>query len=177
MEMIKINEEEYEQIKEAAKKNKNKRVEKKLQVLIMRHDNKGNEEIAVRTGYNVRYITTLMGEYKNQGLEEFIRIKQTSHRRNLSEKEETEVLERFEQAAEAGQELTVSEIQKRLEKALGRPASHDYAYRVLHRHGWRKVMPRPKHPKAATKEEQDSSKKIKSITKNSSQKIQTKVSE
>ena len=177
MEMIKISEEEYEQIKEAAKKNKNKRVEKKLQVLIMRHDNKGNEEIAVRTGYNVRYITTLMGQYKNQGLEEFIRIKQTSHRRNLSEKEETEVLERFEQAAEAGQELTVSEIQKRLEKALGRPASHDYAYRVLHRHGWRKVMPRPKHPKAATKEEQDSSKKLKSITKNSSQKIQTKVSE
>ena len=177
MEMIKISEEEYEQIKEAAKKNKNKRVEKKLQVLIMRHDNKGNEEIAVRTGYNVRYITTLMGQYKNQGLEEFIRIKQTSHRRNLSEKEETEVLERFEQAAEAGQELTVSEIQKRLEKALGRPASHDYAYRVLHRHGWRKVMPRTKHPKAATKEEQDSSKKLKSITKNSSQKIQTKVSE
>jgi len=177
MEMIKISEEEYEQIKEAAKKNKNKRVDKKLQVLIMRHDNKGNEEIAVRTGYNVRYITTLMGQYKNQGLEEFIRIKQTSHRRNLSEKEETEVLERFEQAAEAGQELTVSEIQKRLEKALGRPASHDYAYRVLHRHGWRKVMPRPKHPKAATKEEQDSSKKLKSITKNSSQKIQTKVSE
>ena len=82
--MIKISEQEYEQIKEAAKKNKNKRVDKKLQVLIMRHEEKGNEEISARTGYNARYITTLMGQYKKQGLEEFIRIKQTSHNRNMS---------------------------------------------------------------------------------------------
>ena len=37
MKMIKISEQEYERIKAAAKKNKNKRVDKKLQVLLMRH--------------------------------------------------------------------------------------------------------------------------------------------
>ena len=176
MKMIKISEQEYERIKEAAKKNKNKRIEKKLQVLIMRHDNKGNDKISERTGYNERYITTLMGQYKKQGLEEFIRIKQTSHHRNLSEEQEAKVLARCEEEADAGQELTASQIRKELESELGRETPANYVYRVLQRHGWRKVMPRPKHPKAATKEEQDSSKKLKSITTKSSQKIQTKVS-
>ena len=163
--MIKISEQEYERIKAAAKKNKNKRVDKKLQVLLMRHDNKGNDEISARTGYNVRYITTLMGQYKKQGLEEFIRIKQTSHNRNLSVEQEAMVLAKFEEEADAGHELTVSDIRKGLETELGRETPATYVYRVLHRHGWRKVMPRPKHPKAATKEEQDSSKKLRFITK------------
>lgn len=176
MEMFKISEQEYEQIREAARKNKNKRVDKKLQVLMMRHENKGNEEIAARTGYNVRYITTLMGQYKQQGLEEYIRIKQTSHHRNLSVEQEAKVLASFEEKADAGHELTVSEIRQGLETKLGKETPANYVYRVLHRHGWRKVMPRPKHPKAATEEEQDSSKKLKSITKKSSQKNQTKVS-
>ena len=164
MKMIKISEQEYERIKEAAKKNKNKRVDKKLQVLIMRHENKGNEEISARTGYKVRYITTLMGQYKKQGLEEFIRIKQTSHNRNMSVEQEAKVLAKFEEEADAGHELTVNEIRQGLESELGKETSVAYAYRVLKRHGWRKVMPRPKHPKAADKEEQDSSKKLKSIT-------------
>ena len=164
MKMIKISEQEYEQIKEAAKKNKNKRVDKKLQVLIMRHEEKGNEEISARTGYNVRYITTLMGQYKKQGLEEFIRIKQTSHNRNMSVEQEAKVLAKFAEEADAGHELTVNEIRQGLESELGKETSVAYAYRVLKRHGWRKVMPRPKHPKAAAKEEQDSSKKLKSIT-------------
>ena len=164
MKMIKISEQEYERIKEAVKKNKNKRVDKKLQVLIMRHENKGNEEISARTGYNVRYITTLMGHYKKQGLEEFIRIKQTSHNRNMSVEQEAKVLAKFEEEADAGHELTVNEIRQGLESELGKETSVAYAYRVLKRHGWRKVMPRPKHPKAAGKEEQDSSKKLKSIT-------------
>ena len=164
MKMIRISEQEYERIKEAAKKNKNKRVDKKLQVLIMRHENKGNEEISARTGYNVRYITTLMGQYKKQGLEEFIRIKQTSHNRNMSVEQEAKVLAKFEEEADAGHELTVNQIRHGLESELGKETSVAYAYRVLKRHGWRKVMPRPKHPKAAAKEEQDSSKKLKSIT-------------
>ena len=105
-----------------------------------------------------------MGQYKKQGLEEFIRIKQTSHNRNMSVEQEAKVLAKFEEEADAGHELTVNEIRQGLESELGKETSVAYAYRVLKRHGWRKVMPRPKHPKAAGKEEQDSSKKLKSIT-------------
>ena len=177
MKMITISNNEIEEIKAKAKKNKNKRIDKKLQVLILRYEGISNEEISARTGYNERYITTLMGKYQKQGLEEYIRIKQTSHRRNLSEKEEAAVLEQFEKRSDEGQELTAAEIRQGLEKALGRKTSVEYVYRVLHRHGWRKVMPRSKHPKAATEEEQDSSKKLKHITTKWSPKTPTKMCE
>ena len=162
--MIRISEEEYKTIKEAAKRNKNKRVDQKLQVLILRYEGKGNEEIAKQTGYNPRYITTLMGQYKNQGIEEYIRIKQTSHRRNLSEEREAEILAGLEEKVRAGETLTVTEIKEALDKEVGKESSPNYVYRVLHRHGWRKVMPRSKHPRAASQEEQDSSKKLKRNT-------------
>ena len=161
MEMLKISEQEYTEIKAAGRKNKNKRVAKRLEVLELRYAEKSNAEISEKTGFNVRYITTLMGLYKKQGLSEYIRIKQTSHRRNMTEAEEAAVLAECEQEAEAGNILTVEKVRIKLEEKLGRKTSQNYAYRVLGRHGWRKVMPRSKHPKAASQEEQDSSKKLK----------------
>ena len=172
-----ISEEEYVRIKAAAKANKNKRVAKKLEVLELRHAGMSNDEIALRTGYNKRYVTTLMGQYKKQGLDEFIRIKQTSHYRNMTESEEAEVLAECEKEAQDGHILTAAEVQAKLEERLGRESGHNYVYRVMKRHGWRKVMPRSRHPKAATKEEQDSSKKLKPCTPGSLPKIQAKMSD
>lgn len=82
--MLRISEEEYQKIQEARKANKNKRVEKLLVVLVLRYEGMSNSEIAEKTGYNVRYVTQLLGKYKKQGLEEFIRIKQTSHNCKLT---------------------------------------------------------------------------------------------
>ena len=160
MKMIKISEQEYERIKEAVKKNKNKRVDKKLQVLIMRHENKGNEEISARTGYNARYITTLMGQYKKQGLEEFMRNKYTSHNHALTEEQEQAILAEFEEAAEAGQAVTAQEIKARFDEVRGKDTGRGYIYMLLKRHGWRKVSPRSRHPKAADEEACEASKKL-----------------
>ena len=146
--MLKISEAEYERIKAASKANKNKRVAKRLEVLELRYARKNNAEIAEKTGFNKLYVTTLIQTYKKQGLEEYIRIKQTSHRRNMSEEEE----------AEAGKVLTAETVRRKLEERLGRETSTNYVYRVMERNGWRKVMPRSRHPKAASQEEQDSSK-------------------
>ncbi len=156
--MIKISAEERERIITARKKNRNKRVEKLLAVLEMRSEGKSNKEISQQTGYNERYITTLMQNYQKQGLEEFIRIKQTSHNRNLTTVEEAEILKTFERYASEGKMLTVAEINQAFEERLGKKLPHNYIYRVLKRQGWRKIMPRSKHPKAADKEEQSASK-------------------
>ena len=93
----------------------------------------------------------------------------------MSESEEAEVLAECEREADAGQVLTAAIVQEKLEKRLGRKIAHNYAYRVMKRHGWRKVMPRSKHPKAASKEEQDSSKKLKLNTTKSFPKTPTKM--
>lgn len=85
MKMKKPTEEEFEQIKAARKANKNKRVEKLLEVLSLRYEGKSNREISERTGYNERYVTMLLTKYRKQGLDEFIRIKQTSHHRKIAD--------------------------------------------------------------------------------------------
>ena len=162
--MLKISEAEYERIKEASKANRNKRVAKRLEVLELRYGKKSNAEIAEKTGLNKLYVTTLIQTYKKQGLEEYIRIKQTSHRRNMSKEEEAKVLTQCEEEAEAGKVLTAETVRKKLEEQLGRETSTNYVYRVMQRNGWRKVMPRSRHPKAASQEEQDSSKKLKLST-------------
>ena len=162
--MLKISEAEYERIKEASKANRNKRVAKRLEVLELRYGKNSNAEIAEKTGFNKLYITTLIQTYKKQGLEEYIRIKQTSHRRNMSKEEEAKVLTQCEEEAEAGKVLTAETVRKKLEEQLGRETSTNYVYRVMQRNGWRKVMPRSRHPKAASQEEQDSSKKLKLST-------------
>ena len=58
--MLKISEAEYVVIKAAIKSNKNKRVAKRLEVLELRYTMKSNAEIAKKTGFNERYITTLI---------------------------------------------------------------------------------------------------------------------
>ena len=153
MKVIKITETEYQKILEIDKKNRNKRVDQKLRVLKLRYEGASNREISLRTGYNERYITKLIGDYAKQGLEEFLRIKHTSHYRLLEEAEEAEILAKIEEEAEAGTILTIGDITEAFEKKLKR-------------HGWRKILPRSRHPKAADKEAVDASKKLNPVTTN-----------
>jgi transposase len=67
---------------------------------------------------------------------------------NLTDEEEAEVLTPFLGQATAGNVLKVAEIQTAYEAQVGRAVPNSTIYRMLKRHGWRKVAPRPRHPKA-----------------------------
>ena len=49
------------------------------------------------------------------------------------------------------------------DEARGKDTGSGYIYMLLKRHGWRKVMPRSKHPKAASEEACEASKKLNSV--------------
>ena len=68
----------------------------------------------------------------------------------LSWTEEETILEEMKAKAECGQVVIARTIRTRVEKELGREVSKDYTYDLLHRHGWRKISPRPRHPKGDT---------------------------
>ena len=53
----------------------------------------------------------------------------------------------FERAA-VGQIASAGQIHQALEAHLGRAVHVRTIYRLLKRHGWRKIVPRPAHPKA-----------------------------
>jgi transposase len=67
---------------------------------------------------------------------------------NLSIEEEDSLLEDFFCKAKEGGVLIVSEIKDAYEKKVGRTVNKSTVYRMLERHGWRKIAPRPHHPKA-----------------------------
>ena len=48
---------------------------------------------------------------------------------------------------------------KAFEKKVGHPVARFTIYRLLERHDWRKIAPRPRHPKADS-EDQDAFKKM-----------------
>lgn len=74
---------------------------------------------------------------------------------------EAELLEPFRVKAKEGQIVDISEIKASYEEAVGHRIGNAQIYRVLARHGWRKVMPRSKHPKKASEEVIETSKKLK----------------
>ena len=67
------------------------------------------------------------------------------------------------ESAEKGELVEISEIARAYQSAVDHPVSNGQIYFVLHRHGWRKVMPRSRHPKKASEEEIAASKKLKPL--------------
>ena len=84
----------------------------------------------------------------------------------MSYEEEAALLKPFEKKAEAGQMVEISEIKAAYQEAVGHPIGATQIYYVLHRHKWRKVMPRSRHPKKASEEVIEASKKLTPESKN-----------
>jgi transposase len=68
-------------------------------------------------------------------------------RQTMPPGEEREFLDGFLGAARDASVLVAGEIKAALEARLGRGVHKTTVYRMLRRHGWRKVVPRPRHPK------------------------------
>ncbi len=107
-------------------------------------------QIATALGWQVGSVRQVHSDYLRQG-EAVLRSKPAGgrHRQNLTVEQAKELLLPFLQQAEAGGVLVVTPVQAAYEAAVGRPVHHSVVYRALHRPGWRKIMPRPKHLKAS----------------------------
>ena len=155
-----ITAEEYEKIVEAEKKTQDKQISRKLRVLMLLYEGLDNAEVGKRVGLCSVRVSQLVSEYKKTGLEKYTQKKYGGNHRNMSEAEEEEILSGFKAKAEAGQVVIAKDIKEEFDKKLGRDTGRGYIYMLLERHGWRKVMPRSKHPKKASKEAIEASKKL-----------------
>ena len=156
----KFSEEEIKAIEQRRKKNKDKRAETRLKALEMRAKGATAKEVAGATGFHVAYVTQLVAKYREYGLEAISGNHYGGNHRNMSAKEELAILAPFKARAEKGEVVEISEIAKAYQSAVDHPVSRGQIYFVLHRHGWRKVMPRSRHPKKASEEEIAASKKL-----------------
>ena len=154
-----FSEEEKKMIEEARKRNRKKSVEKRLRTLQLYANGEKEKKIAEMTGYSAAYISVIVKKFATGGLEAVAGNHYKGNRRNMSFEEEEELLKPFFEKAERGEMTDVREMEKAYREAAGHSISNGQIYRVLKRHGWRKVMPRGKHPKQAGEKEREDSKK------------------
>lgn len=155
-----IEKEKLQEILEARKQTKDKREDKRLHALELRASGYTNEEIVKILQVHERTITRWIQRYVKQGLEGMRNKPIPGNHRNLSFEEEAEFLQAFEEQAKKGQIITVREIEEAYIKKVGHSIGSGQIYYVLKRHNWRKVMPRSKHPKKASEEVIEASKKL-----------------
>ena len=161
MEMrYKFSEEQKAEIKRAQRANRDKKIDKRLEVLELRNEGKSEAEIVAKTGFHRSHICNLIKKYFEEGLESVSEKHYRGNRRNMSFEEEAEILEQFKQKAEQGQMVDIHEIEKAYQERVDHRIGHAQIYCVLERHGWRKVMPRSRHPKKASEEVIETSKKL-----------------
>lgn len=156
-----INEEQIKEIEKVRKQNKDKNVEKRLKALLLHAEGKKREEIASKTGFAKSYISKLVFKYCSNGIGAIVESKYGGNRCNMNYAEEEEFLSEYKKLAESGQIIEVSTIKNAYEEKVEHRIGPGQIYRVLKRHGWRKVMPRSKHPNKASDEVIEASKKLK----------------
>ena len=156
----KFSSEEIAAIKEARRVNKDKRAEARLKALELRAEGMKSKEVSQATGFHAAYVTTLVAKYRKKGLEAISGNHYGGNRRNMSVEEEAAILAPFKARAEKGELVEIGEIEAAYQHAVGHSIGTSQIYYVLHRHGWRKVMPRARHPKKADEEVIETSKKL-----------------
>jgi transposase len=159
-----ISEEKANEISDARKENKDKNIEKRLRALALYAEGRSRREISGMTGYAREYVGALVSRYLSQGIGGIVGNKYRGNHRNMSFEEEGAFLEAYKKKAEQGQVIEVGEIKRAYEEKVGHAIGGSQIYYVLRRHGWRKVMPRSKHPNKAGDEAIEASKKLKPNT-------------
>jgi transposase len=106
-------------------------------------------EIAKHTATSLRTVHQVISDYNREGASgiESKERKGNRPRSYLKLEEEAGLLESFLESAQEGLVTTAGEIKRALENKIGLQVSPSTVYRMLERHGWRKLAPRPYHPK------------------------------
>lgn len=121
--------------------------------MIIRHavvDPAPAKAIALRLGLSVCTVRDLVEAYNRYG-PDALETPGKGQRQHayLSVEDERTMLAPFLVDSQAGHIAVARRIKKALEDSLGHPVATSTIYRLLHRHQWRKVVPRPTNPRSS----------------------------
>ena len=120
----------------------------RIQMVVLRESGMTQPAIADVMGVSLSTVNRAHMAYDHGGIKA-LKPKPNGGRKheNMTLAEEKALLARFAKAAGAGEMLNIHDLKAAYEKAIGHETSDSTVYNLLHRHGWRKLMPRPYHPK------------------------------
>jgi transposase len=120
----------------------------RIQMVLLRESGMTQPAIAQAMGVSLSTVNRAHMSYDSGGVKA-LNSKPCGgrQRENMTVAEEKALLARFTKAAGAGEMLNIQDLKGAYEKAIGHETSNSTVYNLLARHGWRKLMPRPFHPK------------------------------
>ena len=124
----KFSEKEIKAIEQRRKENKDKRAEARLKALELRAKGANAKEVAEATGFHAAYVTQLVAKYRAYGLESISGNHYRGNHRNMSAKEDADILAPFKARAEKGELVEISEIAKAYQSAVDHPVSRGQIY-------------------------------------------------
>jgi transposase len=123
--------------------------QRRLSVWLARLEPWPAHRIARTLGVSEAAIWKWLGQYNRQGPGGLERQGRGGRRwAFLSLEEEDALLAQALEEAGKGRVLTAKQLLPQVQAAVGHPVTPGYVYRLLHRHGWRKLSPRPGHVKS-----------------------------
>src|SRR6266571_2530983 len=127
-------------------------------------------EIARHCGVSKATVHAVISRYNRFGVAAIETPGKGGRRRQyLTLEEEKAFLAPFFAQAECGQIAAVGQIWQAYAQHIGHDVDDSTIYRLLNRHGWRKLMPRPRHPQADLQEQEQFKKTLKPRLRRSSQ--------
>ena len=146
--MVKCNRRQLRQLKLALQVKGHPAMRQRIQMVLLRESGMTQPAIAAAMGVSLSTVNRAHMAYDRDGL---MALEQKPlggrKRENMTVSEEAALLNGFAKAAGAGEMLNIHDIKAAYEKAIGHETSDSTVYNLLARHGWRKLMPRPFHPK------------------------------
>jgi transposase len=120
----------------------------RIQIVLLRESGMTQPAIAAAMGVSLSTVNRAHMAFDHGGIKA-LKPKPIGgrQRENITVAEERVLLARFAKAAGAGEMLNIHDLKAAYEKAIGHETSNSTVYNLLARHGWRKLMPRPFHPK------------------------------
>lgn len=110
--------------------------------------NMSTADIAKALSWHVNTVRFTQKNFIDNGIKALVEVQRGGrHRALMTPEEEKEFLSSFEKLSAKGGILVVNELKIALESKLGRTIHKTTMYRILSRNGWRKIAPRPSHPK------------------------------
>lgn len=139
-----------ESLEQLLKKVKTKTQFQRVQCLWLRASlGLSSHDVAIAIGWNASSVRHLQALFLKEGEAVLQASKRGGrYRANITTDEENSFLASFLEKSVRGEILVVSEIKSAYEKIVGHAVPKSTIYRILARHGWRKITPRPHHPKA-----------------------------
>ena len=145
-----LQETQTQALEDLLKQCRNERETRRVQcVLLWTRNGWSRQQISEATGYAKYTVRDIQLAYLHHGEQALVRRKIPKEKNQyLKRTQEAAFLHGFHQSALEGELVSTRDIKNAFESRVGKQVAHSTIYRLLHRNGWRKITPRPKHPKS-----------------------------